>query len=86
MVQILLIILIKRQQKMQSVAEQKRQRAEEAAQAKEDFLVNMSHEIRTPMNAITGMAELALRNNLLTGQGRSVCTIFGQRERICGLL
>lgn len=70
MVQILLIMLIKRQQKMQSVAEQKRQRAEEAAQAKEDFLVNMSHEIRTPMNAITGMAELALRNNLLTGQGR----------------
>ena len=38
--------------------------AREASSAKSDFLAKMSHEIRTPMNAITGMAELALRENM----------------------
>ena len=36
-------------------------KAQEASQAKSDFLAKMSHEIRTPMNAIIGMTELALR-------------------------
>ncbi|MCM1297462.1 MAG: ATP-binding protein, partial [Muribaculaceae bacterium] len=65
LVQVLLIMLIRRQQAAQSLAEQKALEAEMAARAKEDFLVNMSHEIRTPMNAITGMAELALRSGAL---------------------
>ncbi len=34
--------------------------AQEASQAKTDFLSSMSHDIRTPMNAIVGMTELAL--------------------------
>jgi signal transduction histidine kinase/CheY-like chemotaxis protein len=38
--------------------------AREASSAKSDFLAKMSHEIRTPMNAITGMAELALREEM----------------------
>ena len=38
-----------------------RLRAEEAAEAKSNFLSNMSHEIRTPMNAIIGLSALALR-------------------------
>lgn len=70
LVQILLIALIKRQQMIQELVRQKVREAEEAAQAKEDFLVNMSHEIRTPMNAITGMAELALRNDHLSDQDK----------------
>ncbi|MCD7725349.1 MAG: ATP-binding protein [Clostridiales bacterium] len=68
LVQILLIILIKSQQKMKELIEQKAREAEVAGQAKEDFLANMSHEIRTPMNAITGMVELALRNEELPEQ------------------
>ena len=70
LVQFLLIMLIRRQQKTQSMVEQKAREAGLAAQAKEDFLANMSHEIRTPMNAITGMVELALRNDALPGQER----------------
>jgi len=38
--------------------------AREASSAKSEFLAKISHEIRTPMNAITGMAELALREEL----------------------
>lgn len=68
LVQILLILLIQRQQMIQSMVEKKAREAEAAAQAKEDFLANMSHEIRTPMNAITGMVELALRNDMLPKQ------------------
>jgi signal transduction histidine kinase/CheY-like chemotaxis protein/HPt (histidine-containing phosphotransfer) domain-containing protein len=36
----------------------------ELARSKDEFLAKMSHEIRTPMNAITGIAELALRENI----------------------
>lgn len=68
LVQFLMIMLIKRQERTQTMVEQKAREAEAAAQAREDFLANMSHEIRTPMNAITGMVELALRNDALPDQ------------------
>ncbi|MCL2008545.1 MAG: ATP-binding protein [Treponema sp.] len=46
-----------------------------ANNAKSVFLATMSHEIRTPMNAITGMAELALRENLSEAAREHVLTI-----------
>lgn len=49
-----------------------RQRHDEAARAKSEFLARMSHEIRTPMNGIIGMTEIALRPGQ-TEQSRREC-------------
>lgn len=37
-------------------------RAEEASQAKNEFMSSMSHDIRTPMNAVVGMTAIAAAN------------------------
>ncbi len=44
------------------ILEEARGRADEASQAKDDFLAVMSHEIRTPLNAVTGMLHVLERN------------------------
>lgn len=44
--------------------------AEQANQAKSDFLTNVSHDIRTPMNAIVGIANLMAQEQEVSGQLR----------------
>eukprot|EP01065_Artemidia_motanka_P040269 TRINITY_DN5009_c0_g2_i1.p1 TRINITY_DN5009_c0_g2~~TRINITY_DN5009_c0_g2_i1.p1 ORF type:complete len:1586 (+),score=568.87 TRINITY_DN5009_c0_g2_i1:43-4800(+) len=48
-----------------------RQEAEQAAEAKSNFLMAMSHEIRTPMSGVIGMCEL-LSNTPLTDEQREM--------------
>lgn len=51
--------MLEKERRAKQLLEEALQKAEQANQAKSDFLSKMSHDIRTPMNAIIGMTELA---------------------------
>jgi len=61
---VLLIFLYKREKsrlelkKLNKIANEQRDMANQASKAKSEFLANMSHEIRTPLNAILGFIDI----------------------------
>jgi PAS domain S-box-containing protein len=63
--------------------------AEEANQAKSQFLATMSHEVRTPLNAIAGYVDLldmGLRGPLTDQQREDIARIRRSQETLHGLI
>jgi PAS domain S-box-containing protein len=63
-----------------------RQKAEQATQAKADFLSTVSHEIRTPMNAIIGISNLLQETELSPDQQKYVRILKSSSEGLLSLL
>jgi PAS domain S-box-containing protein len=60
--------------------------AEQANQAKSEFLSRMSHELRTPLNSILGFAQLLSRRSLPADQVRSVDYILKAGRHLLNLI
>ncbi|MGY4829973.1 response regulator [Sphaerotilaceae bacterium SBD11-9] len=60
--------------------------AEQASQAKSQFMASMSHEIRTPMNGILGMTELLMGTPLTDKQRRFVQAVYRSGESLLEII
>ncbi len=65
---------------------QAKKEAEQANQAKSEFLSRMSHELRTPMNAILGFAQLLEMGELNEKQNKSVHHILHSGQHLLNLI
>ncbi|MFT7519958.1 MAG: signal transduction histidine kinase/CheY-like chemotaxis protein, partial [Kiritimatiellia bacterium] len=60
--------------------------AEQANNAKSEFLASMSHDMRTPLNAILGMTELALDTRLTPLQSEYLRSVRANSESLFNLI
>ncbi len=74
------------QQRLIKMLAEARHDAENANQAKSDFLSSMSHEIRTPLNAIVGMSDLLDESLLSTDQKRYLDILRSASDSLLALV
>jgi two-component system sensor histidine kinase/response regulator len=73
-------------EKLRNEAELAKIEANEASQAKSQFLATMSHEIRTPMNAIIGLTNLALKTELNLKQQDYLVKVERSAQSLLGII
>jgi signal transduction histidine kinase/ActR/RegA family two-component response regulator len=78
--------LIERLVMERAEAEQAREEARRAGQAKASFLATMSHEIRTPMNGVLGMAHLLKSSAADEEQSQRIDTLIHSGEFLMSIL
>ncbi len=77
---------ITERKRAEAVMKEAKEMAEEAAQAKSDFVAVVSHEVRTPMNGVLGMARLLEDTDLDQEQRECVTTIIASGDALLTII